>query len=111
MLGIKDILIAGNKIAAIYDHGKGKVDIPKQWQVKVIDFDGATLTPGFIDSHAHITGGGGEAGFATQVPPVGLSEFTHAGVTTVVGLLGTDDTTRSTENLLSRVYGLREEGM
>tara|TARA_R110000737_G_scaffold35236_1_gene54169 strand:- start:1253 stop:2440 length:1188 start_codon:yes stop_codon:yes gene_type:complete len=110
-LGIKDILIAGNKIAAIYDHGKGHVDMPKQWQVKVINFDGATLTPGFIDSHAHITGGGGEAGFATQVPPVGLTEFTHAGVTTVVGLLGTDDTTRSTENLLSRVYGLREEGM
>ena len=110
-LGIKDVLIAGNKIAAIYDHGKGKVAIPKQWMVQVINFDGATLTPGFIDSHAHITGGGGEAGFSTQVPPVGLTEFTHAGVTTVVGLLGTDDTTRSTENLLSRVYGLREEGL
>jgi beta-aspartyl-dipeptidase (metallo-type) len=110
-LGIKNVLIAGNKIAAIYEPGKGQIDIPKQWHVKVINFDGATLTPGFIDSHAHITGGGGEAGFATQVPPVGLTEFTHAGVTTVVGLLGTDDTTRSTENLLSRVYGLREEGL
>lgn len=110
-LGMKDILIAGNKIAAIYAHGMGKIDIPKQWSVAVIDFDGAIVTPGFIDSHAHITGGGGEAGFATQVPPVGLSEFTNAGVTTVVGLLGTDDTTRSTENLLSRVYGLREEGL
>ncbi|MFT6194748.1 MAG: beta-aspartyl-dipeptidase (metallo-type) [Cognaticolwellia sp.] len=110
-LGIKNVLIAGNKIAAIYEPGKEQIDIPKQWHVKVINFDGATLTPGFIDSHAHITGGGGEAGFATQVPPVGLTEFTHAGVTTVVGLLGTDDTTRSTENLLSRVYGLREEGL
>jgi beta-aspartyl-dipeptidase (metallo-type) len=110
-LGIKNVLIAGNKIAAIYEPGKGQIDIPKQWHVKVINFEGATLTPGFIDSHAHITGGGGEAGFATQVPPVGLTEFTHAGVTTVVGLLGTDDTTRSTENLLSRVYGLREEGL
>ena len=28
-----------------------------------------------------------------------------------MGLLGTDDTTRTTANLLSRVYGLREEGM
>jgi beta-aspartyl-dipeptidase (metallo-type) len=110
-LGIKNVLIAGNKIAAIYEPGKEQIDIPKQWHVKVINFEGATLTPGFIDSHAHITGGGGEAGFATQVPPVGLTEFTHAGVTTVVGLLGTDDTTRSTENLLSRVYGLREEGL
>ena len=74
-------------------------------------WSGASLIPGFIDSHAHITGGGGEAGFATQVPPVPISEFTGVGVTTVVGLLGTDDTTRSTGNLLARVYGLREEGM
>lgn len=110
-VGIKDILIAGDKIAAIYDHGKGKINIPKEWSVTVVDLQGATVTPGFIDSHAHITGGGGEAGFATQVPPVGISDFTQVGVTTVVGLLGTDDTTRNTENLISRVYGLREEGL
>ncbi|HIP76716.1 MAG TPA: beta-aspartyl-peptidase, partial [Psychromonas hadalis] len=110
-IGHKDILIAADKIAAIYDANQPHLDFPTQWDVQTIDFDGAILTPGFIDSHAHITGGGGEAGFCTQVPPVNISEFTHAGVTTVVGLIGTDDTTRSTINLLSRVYGLREEGL
>jgi beta-aspartyl-dipeptidase (metallo-type) len=40
-----------------------------------------------------------------------LQDFTNVGVTTVVGLLGTDDTTRSTENLLAKVYALRELGM
>lgn len=109
-MGKKDVLIAGGKIAKILPCSQNH-QISENWQVEIIDFNGATLIPGFIDSHAHITGGGGEAGFSTQVHPVPLTDFTHAGVTTVVGLLGTDDTTRSIENLISRVYGLREEGM
>ncbi len=111
-VGIKEVLVAGGKIAAIFDANDVDQDnLPRNWNVEVIDLAGASLVPGFIDSHAHITGGGGEAGFASQVPPVPISEFTGAGVTTVVGLLGTDDCTRSTGNLLARVYGLREEGM
>lgn len=68
------------------------------------------VIPGFIDGHTHMTGGGGEAGFATRVPPVPLSRFTSAGVTTAIGLLGTDDLTRNTESLIAQVYALREEG-
>lgn len=111
-LGVKDVLVAGGKIAAILDGNGDDQGVPPQsWNVNMLDFSGAFLLPGFIDSHTHITGGGGEAGFATQVPPVPISQFTDVGVTTVVGLLGTDDITRSTGNLLARVYGLREEGM
>ena len=76
-----------------------------------LDLEGDALVPGFIDCHVHLTGGGGEDGFSTQAPPVPLSEFTRHGVTSVVGLLGTDDETRSTANLLARVRGLREEGL
>ena len=76
-----------------------------------LDLQGQALIPGFIDAHTHITGGGGEAGFSTRVPAVPLSQFTKAGVTTAVGLLGTDDITRSTESLLAQVYSLREEGL
>ncbi|MEO1576634.1 MAG: beta-aspartyl-peptidase, partial [Pseudomonadota bacterium] len=75
------------------------------------DAQGAALIPGLVDIHCHLTGGGGEAGFATQVPPVPLSNFTRAGITSVVGLLGTDDVTRSTDSLVARVRGLREEGL
>jgi beta-aspartyl-dipeptidase (metallo-type) len=107
-IGIMNLLICGSKVTAI---SADDFQLSDNIQVELIDLQGKKLLPGFIDAHAHITGGGGEAGFATQVPPVPISDFTGAGVTTVVGLLGTDDTTRSIGNLLSRVYGLREEGM
>ena len=107
-LGLKNLLIGGGKILALTDDS---LNISSTLLSDDIDLEGQILTPGFVDAHAHITGGGGEAGFATQVPPVSLSQFTAFGVTTVVGLLGTDDTTRNTANLLAKVYGLREEGM
>ncbi len=107
-MGLKSLLIGGGKILAINDCA---IEMPASLDVEIIDLEGKYLVPGYIDSHAHITGGGGEAGFATQVPPVPISQFTSAGVTTVVGLLGTDDLTRTTGNVLARVYGLREEGL
>ena len=76
-----------------------------------IDLAGLRLIPGLIDGHVHVTGGGGEAGFSTRVPAVPLSRYTLAGVTTVVGLLGTDDVTRGPRDLLAQVYALREEGL
>ncbi len=76
-----------------------------------VDLQGQRLLPGFIDGHAHLTGGGGESGFSSRVPPVPLGHFTMAGVTTVVGVLGTDDTTRDTRSLLAQARALREEGL
>jgi beta-aspartyl-dipeptidase (metallo-type) len=76
-----------------------------------IDLAGLRLIPGLIDGHVHVTGGGGEAGFSTRVPAVPLTLYTRAGVTTVVGLLGTDDVTRGPRDLLAQVYALREQGL
>lgn len=77
----------------------------------VYDGEGRYAIPGLIDSHVHITGGGGEGGFMTQVPPIKLSAPILAGVTTLVGLLGTDGTTRSVANLLAKTKALNEFGM
>jgi beta-aspartyl-dipeptidase (metallo-type) len=77
----------------------------------VTDLGGRRIVPGFIDGHAHVTGGGGESGFNSRVPPVPLSHFTSAGVTSVIGVLGTDDTTRDTRGLLAQTRALREEGI
>ncbi|WP_205662136.1 beta-aspartyl-peptidase [Alteromonas flava] len=107
-LGLMNVVLAGGKIIYL---GAEMPSIDDVMEPEVIDADGNALIPGFIDSHTHITGGGGEAGFATRVPPVPLSQFTRAGVTTAVGLLGTDDVTRNTESMLAQVYALREEGL
>ena len=69
------------------------------------------LTPGLIDRHVHVTGGGGEGSFHTRTPQVELSSILKAGITTVLGLLGTDDMSRSVENLLAKVKALKEEGI
>lgn len=106
--GIMCLLIGGSRILYM---GKEIPVLSKNLGISEVDLQGRMLVPGFIDGHAHICGGGGESGFSTRVPPVPLSEFTLAGVTTVIGLLGTDDLSRSTESLVSQVYGLREEGI
>ena len=90
-VGKKDILICGETIAAIEDSLDG-IRLPGE--VQVIDVEGATVTPGFFDQHVHLTGGGGEGGFATRVPPVMPSQLLRAGITTVCGVMGTEGTTK-----------------
>ena len=107
-LGIRHLLVCAGKIVYI---GAKPPHLDDALDVRLTDLDGARLVPGLIDAHTHLTGGGGEAGPSTRVPPLALSQITSAGVTSVVGLLGTDDLTRSTQNLLSQVMGLREEGL
>ncbi len=106
-LGVQHVLIGGERILG-FVNDPDDVGAPG---IEVIDLEGRRLVPGLIDSHAHITGGGGESGFASRVPPVFLSRFTRAGITSVVGVLGTDDTTRDTRSLVAQAYALREEGL
>lgn len=109
-LGVCDLLIAVDRIAWIGETGSAPV-AANSASVAVVDVEGRAVVPGFIDGHAHLTGGGGESGFRSRVPPVAPSRFTSAGVTSVVGVLGTDDITRSTRDLVAAAYGLREEGI
>ena len=104
-LGIQDILIGENKILCIQEH------IETTPYMEVIDGSNLVLTPGFIDRHVHVIGGGGEGGFATRTPELQLSSCIQAGITTVVGLLGTDGISRSVEDLIAKVKALKDEGL
>lgn len=106
-LGICHVLVGGGRILGV----SGKKNELSAAGATESDLAGRRLIPGFIDGHAHVTGGGGEAGFSSRVPPVPLGHFTTAGVTGVVGVLGTDDTTRDTRSLLAQTRALREEGL
>lgn len=107
-LGLRQLLIGAGRILWM-----GAADAPalRGLPCEVVDLQGRRLIPGLIDGHVHITGGGGESGFASRVPALPLSRYTRGGVTTVVGVLGTDDLARSTRELVAGVMGLREEGL
>jgi beta-aspartyl-dipeptidase (metallo-type) len=112
-LGVRSVLVGGGRVLWI---GSGEPDaalaqaLPGA-DLEIVDLAGLRLVPGLVDSHAHLAGGGGEAGYASRVPTPPLTHYTRAGVTTSVGLLGTDDTVRSIEELLAVARGLREEGL
>jgi len=108
-LGIKDVLLIGGKIGAIGEDFD--IELGKAVEVIVIEGKGKLLVPGFIDSHVHILGGGGEGSFRTRTPEIVLSDITRGGVTTVVGCLGTDGTSRSMMSLVAKARGLEEEGI
>ncbi|MFQ6116154.1 MAG: beta-aspartyl-peptidase, partial [bacterium] len=106
-LGKRDVLITADKIGYI----EKSIDMSKEVEIETIDAEGKFLVPGFIDSHVHILGGGGEGSYKTRTPEITLSELTRAGITTVVGCLGIDGTTRTMSNLIAKARGLEEEGI
>ena len=107
--GKKDLLILGDQIAALGENLQAEFN--GAVSVTEIDGTGMVLTPGFIDSHEHIMGGGGEGGFSTRTPEAVLTDLTMNGITTVVGCIGTDGITRDMAALLAKAHGLEEEGV
>lgn len=107
-LGMGHVLICGTRIVYI---GKDALDLPKSLTTAVIDLQGRRLIPGLIDGHVHLTGGGGESGPQSRVPAPVLSQYTRYGVTTIIGVLGTDDVTRTTSSLITQARSLTAEGL
>ncbi|HEY0098722.1 MAG TPA: amidohydrolase family protein [Pyrinomonadaceae bacterium] len=109
-LGRQDVLLFDRRIAAI-----GQIDAatlaPLKLELEVVEASDCLVTPGLIDPHQHLLGGSGEKGFSTQTPEVSASELALAGITTVVGCLGVDTTTKTMTGLLAKAKGLNEENL
>lgn len=108
--GRRDVLLVGGRIARLGEIDRRAVEA-LGLELTVIDATGCLVTPGFIDPHEHLTGGSGEQGFSTQTPEIFPGELISAGITTVVGCLGVDTTTKTMPALLARAKALREEGI
>jgi beta-aspartyl-dipeptidase (metallo-type) len=106
--GRRHLLIAGERLVWV---GRDVPKLDPMLEVEEVDVGGRRVIPGLIDGHVHLTGGGGEAGPETRVPPVALSGLTLGGVTTAVGVLGTDDTVRTTAELVTAARGLVAQGL
>lgn len=106
-LGVRHVLLAGGRVEWI---GSDRPVLGRTL-VEVWELDGRVVVPGLVDGHVHLTGGGGEAGPASSVPPLPVEALTWHGITSAVGLLGTDDVVRTPASLLQRVAALRHEGL
>jgi len=106
-LGICDVLIADGRIA----HIDNKIEISADSLLNVIEGAGRLLVPGFVDTLVHITGGGGEGGFNTRTPELDLKDAINAGVTSMIGALGTDATTRTLGDLYGKAQALNIDGL
>jgi beta-aspartyl-dipeptidase (metallo-type) len=109
-IGRVPILLTFDRIASV-----GRVDRARvkalDLEVDYIDARGCVVTPGLIDPHEHVAGGSAEDGFSTQTPEISASEIVSAGITSVVGVLGSDTTMISPSGLLAKVKALKEEGL
>lgn len=106
--GKAEVLTAGEQIAFVGDLPAGVEALPG---LEELDGTGCLLVPGFVDNHVHILGGGGEGGPKTRTPELVFSDLVKAGVTTVIGVLGTDDVTRHPASLVAKARALVEEGV
>lgn len=105
-LGRCDVLVAGERVAKIDQN----IELPEGLG-QTLDADGAWLMPGLVDSLVHIGGGGGEGGFGSRTPELDVRDVVSAGVTTVVGALGTDATTRTLNELFGKAKALEAQGI
>lgn len=106
--GKLSVLIADERIAWMGKDFPARLTLPG---LKTLNAAGMVLTPGIVDGHVHIIGGGSEGGQRTRSPELLLSDMVRGGVTTVIGVLGTDDVTRNMASLVAKANGLTEEGV
>ncbi|PIQ36455.1 MAG: beta-aspartyl-peptidase [Lysobacterales bacterium CG17_big_fil_post_rev_8_21_14_2_50_64_11] len=107
-IGVADILLGGGRILAIQpDLPIATLALP----VKIIDGLGLWACPGLVDGLVHVSGGGGEGGFASRTPALNPGDAIAAGITSIIGALGTDDITRSHADLLAATRSLQASGI
>lgn len=105
--GVVDILLAGSQVAAVMPRGTALSGVP----LAEHDIGGRIVCPGFIDNHVHVLGGGGGLGFSSRAPEIQASQLVRAGITSVIGMLGFDATSKNMAALLAKTKALREDGL
>jgi beta-aspartyl-dipeptidase (metallo-type) len=109
-IGIQSILLAGERIAkigAVDSRALRSLDV----ECEILNAADCIIIPGLIDPHSHVIGAGGEEGFASRMPEIPLESLLKSGITTVVGLIGTDVTGHSLHTLLAKTRQLMEQGI
>lgn len=108
-IGGQDLLIINDKVVRI-DRGLS-ISFSLDSETEVYDAKDKIVCPGIIDSHLHLIGGGGGAGFISRVKEIFIEDIVRFGVTTVVGCLGIDHISKSAKTLLIKANALESAGI
>ena len=109
--GVTDVTALDGKVVSLEKDAWKELRASHCVEWTEVDGTGLTCTPGLVDIHCHFGGAGGEGGAVYRTPPLQLSDLTTAGITTAVGLLGTDGFCRSLRELLMKTRALNDEGI
>lgn len=107
-LGICDILIKGGKVVHLGNH---PMSLSVPGDIDQIDLTGKYVVPGFIDIHEHLIGGGGLNSPISRMPEIFISDLVSAGITTVIGVIGSDFLSKTLLALLMKARQLELEGL
>lgn len=105
-LGAQDVLIGGSQILAM---GRDLSALALGGVADVEVLPEGRLIPGLIDQHVHFLGGGD--GDGARMPELSFAAFASAGITTAIGLLGSDIDTKTLPQLLRKACELDRAGL
>ncbi len=106
-LGAQELLVGGGKILAI---GADLSAVAHALGAKDIDAPGRII-PGLVDQHMHFTGGGDGDGPLARMPELAFTQIACAGITTAVGLLGSEVEAHNLNQLLRKAHELQGQGL
>ncbi len=106
-LGVKDVLVAGEKVIRIDD----SVDAPSGFDCETIDAMGKIMYPGFVDNHIHFIGADDGQGPMGRTGDITWSNLVESGTTTAVGCLGSSRFVRSLHSLYIKTLELDMMGL
>lgn len=100
-LDTADVLLFDDRIVAVGRELAGGIRATGL-DCRTIDLTGLTLTPGLIDGHFHPLGGGDYEGPLARTTDIELGELIRNGITTGVGVLGSDCDARNLPDLVMK---------
>jgi beta-aspartyl-dipeptidase (metallo-type) len=109
-LGVGDLLLGYGKVLQV----TSRVDVSGLGglgEAKVIPADGLVAIPGLVDLHLHFMGGAGALGPDDRTLELSAEDILGQGVTSAVGLLGSDPVTRLLPSLYGKALALERAGI
>ena len=106
-IGVKDLLICGEKILKIDE----EIKPPSGLACETIDASSKIVYPGFIDNHVHLIGADDGQGPSGRTHDIVWKDIVESGTTTVVGCLGSSRFVRSLHSLYIKTLELEMMGL